>query len=274
MAEKKSKTSKAHLEKEKLTRELAEQIKNARTLMIVSIKSLPSRQFQAIKKSIRDKALVRVIKKNIMLRTIKSLGKESILPLEKYVKENSAFIISNIEGFELAGILNQKRNSVFAKAGQTAPMDIEVKEGPTNLPPGPAISEFSALGIQIAVEEGKIAVRASKVLVQEGKLIKEDVAALIKKLNIQPFSVGLEPIVIYDVQKEKIYSNIKIDPESVRKELIEASLKAKGFAQKIVYYCKETIVYFLAKANSESESLKRLTIEENQVQLNNQEETS
>lgn len=247
-----------HKAKAETVKKLAEKIKNSKTLMIVSIKNLPSKQFQNIKKSLRGKAVVRVAKKNIMLRAIKKFGKESLLPLEKQIQENSAFVISDIEGFELAGILSKEKTSSSAKAGQIAPEDIEVKAGPTSLVPGPAISELGALGIQISIEEGKISIKAPKVIIKKGGEINESAASILQKLDIHPFNVGLEPIAIYDVQTEKIYSNIKIDSEETVGDLKEASVKALGLAQKIIYYCKDTIGYLLAKANSEEQALAKL----------------
>jgi len=246
-----------HEAKAKSVKNLADRINNSRTLMIVSIKGLPSKQFQEIKKSIREHALVRVAKKNIMLRAIKAVGKESIMPLEKHIQENCAFAISDLEGYELAGILSRKKTPVFAKAGQVVTEDIEVKEGPTDLVPGPAISELGSLGLQVSVEDGKIAIKKSKIVLKEGQTINETAASILQKLHIQPFSVGLEPIAIYDVQNEKIYTYIKVDSEETIKQLQTAAGKALGFAQKIIYYCKETIGYLLAKANSEAKVLKK-----------------
>jgi large subunit ribosomal protein L10 len=248
-----------HKIKEKKVNELTEKIKKAKTLMIVSVKSLPSRQFQEIKKSVREHAEIRVAKKNIMIRAIKAFSNDSILGLEKYITENCAFAISDVEGYTLAGILLKKKNPVFAKAGQISPSDISVKEGPTNLVPGPAISELGALGIQISVEGGKIAIKKEKVILKEGAVISVAVAAILQKLDIKPFTIGLEPICIYDISSGKIYSDIKIDSEETSKELASAAGKALGFAQKIGYYCKETIGYFLAKANMEANALKSKT---------------
>jgi len=248
--------------KQKQVSELSEKIKNSKTLMIVSIKSLPSKQFNEIKKSIREHALIKIAKKNIMLRAIKKLEKDSVLGLEKYIQADYAFVISDIEGFELAGILSKKKTPVFAKAGQTATDDIEIKAGPTDLVPGPAISDLGSLGIQIAVEEGKISIKASKVVVNKGQEINENVASLLQKLNIQPFNIGLEPLVIYDVKDEKIYTDINIDSEAITEDLKIAASKALGFAQKIVYYCKDTIGYLLSKANVEGGKLDELTPKE------------
>lgn len=248
MKEKNTK-SKVPVKKINDVKKLAEKIKNSKTLMIVSIKSLPSKQFQDIKKSIRNEAFIQVAKKNILTRAIKELKKESVLGLENHIKENCAFAISEIEGFELAGILANKKTPVFAKAGQIAPTDIEVKEGPTDLVPGPAISELGALGIQISVENGKIAIKFPKVIVKQGNIISEGAASILQKLNVQPFSVGLDPVAIYDVKTEKIYTEIKINAEETAEQLKFAAAKALGFAQKIGYFCKETISYFLTKAD-------------------------
>ncbi len=258
-----NKISVGHEMKAKVVSELAEKIKNKKTLMIISIKDLPSKQFQEIKKKIRGDVEVKVAKKNIFVRTIKALRKESALKLESHINENCAFVLSDIDGFELAGILAQNKNPVFAKAGQIAQEDIEIKKGPTDLIPGPAISEFGALGIQIAVEGGKIAVKNSKVVVKDGEVIKENVASMLQKLNIQPFEVGLNPVAIYDIVSEKTYEDINIDFDVAKESLISASGKSLGFAQKIVYYCKETIGYFLGKANAGGEVLGKLSPVEN-----------
>ena len=258
--EKQNKT-KVPAAKVKAVKDLSERIKNSKTLIVVSIKGVPSKQFQAIKKSIRDDAYVKVAKKNIMIRAIKDVNKNNILQLEKYINENSAFVISNIEGYELAGILNEKRTPVFAKAGQIAPDDIEVKGGPTDLVPGPAISELGALGLKVSVEGGKLSIKGNKIVVTKGKAINSGVASVLQKLHMQPFSVGLKPVSIYDVEAEKIYTEINIDPEGTAKEIRESASTALGFAQNIIYYCKETVGYFLSKANMSAEHLNKLNTE-------------
>jgi large subunit ribosomal protein L10 len=259
--------SKQYLQKQKQVDSFVQEITKANSLVIVSIKGMPSKQFQEIKKSLRSIASVKVAKKNIMTRTIDNLKKEGIDNLKEAIKENCAFIISNKEGFELALELNKKKIPVFAKAGQIAPIDIEVKDGPTDLVPGPAISELGAIGLEITVENGKIAIKKAKVVVRKGAIIKENVSSILQKLGIQPFSISLETVAIYDVKRGKVYDNISINPEEIQKSLIECSTKALGFAQRIKYYCKETVVYFLVKANSEAKYLTKYN-----TQLNLQED--
>ena len=76
--------------------ELVDLINSSKTLMIVLVKGLPSKQFQEIKKSLRKDALIKINKKNIISRALKKFGKESITPLEKYVDADIALVLSNL----------------------------------------------------------------------------------------------------------------------------------------------------------------------------------
>jgi ribosomal protein L10 len=250
--------------KEKDVNNLAESIKKSKTLMVASIKGLPSKQFQNIKKSIREYAEVKVAKKNIMMRALKAAD---VSGLDEYVGADCAFVISDLDAYELAGILAKKKTPVFAKTGQVAEDDIEVKDGPTDMVPGPAISELGALGLQVAVEDGKIAIKAPKVVITKGQTINENAASIFQKLNIMPFSVGLNINVAYDVASKKIFTELKIDPEGYTEDLKQAAGKALGFAQKIVYICKETIGYFLAKGNAHGNALEKFDVEENKDEV-------
>lgn len=243
--------------KERQVNALSEKILKAKTLILASIKNLPSKQFQEIKKTMRKQADIKVAKKNIMIRAIKNTTKDNILQLENYIKSDCVFVISDIEGFKLAGILSKRKTPVFAKTGQIVNEDIEIKKGPTDLVPGPAISELGAVGLQISVEGGKIAIKQSKIIIKKGGVINQATASLLQKLNIQPFKIGLDILAIYDVEKEKIYTDVEINSEKNIQGLKNAVVSALGLSQKISYYCKETIVYFLSKASLNEKSLSK-----------------
>ena len=258
MAEKKIKASVSQ-KKIDTVKKLVELIKNNNTLIITSIKNIPSRQFQNIRKTLRDKADVLVVKKRIMLKAIEDSGNKNIQPIKEKVCEDSAILFSKEDAFELASILANNKKPIGAKPGQTATEDISVEEGGTDIMPGPAISEFGALGIPIAVEDGKIAIKKSKVIVKAGEEINEAAASIMGKLEIKPFNIGLEPIALCDIQTGKIYLDVKIDKEKATKDLQTGAGKALAFSQTIAYYCKETIRYLLAKANSQATTISKLT---------------
>lgn len=229
-------------------------IKKNKTFMICSIKSLPGSQYQAIKKKLKEHAKVKVVKKNLILRAIESSGIE-IKKIKDYIKEDSALLFSDLDTFELSGILSENKIPVGARVGQVANEDIIIESGPTDLAPGPVISELGALGLKIAIEDGKINIREKKVIVKAGESVKETAASLMSKFDIKPFRAGFEPIAAYDNEEKKVYVNIKIDKEKMLEDLKTSFGKALAFAVKMTYVCSETIRFILAKAASHERAL-------------------
>jgi len=251
---------KARISKEKIetVKKLVDSLKENKTLIIASIKNLPSRQFQEIRKKLRKDVKIMVVKKRVFQKALESEDREKLEKLKNYIQEDSSILFSKLDCFELAALLAENKNPIKAKPGQVAVEDIEVEAGPTDLMPGPAISEFGNLGIKVAVEEGKIAIKEKKVIAKKDEKISDSAAAIMAKLDIKPFDIGLDPIVLYDLENNKIYENIKIDKKKAVENLKIGFAKSLGFAQKIAYYCKETISYLLGKANNEGKIIQKL----------------
>ncbi len=240
-------------------KELSDLSSKKKTILFASIKNLPASQFQEISKKLRGKAVVKVPKKNIVLRVFNSSKDEKLKDLNSELKEDIAILFSDMEGFELAGELMNARSPAKAKKGQIAPENIEVEKGPTDLLPGPAVSELGALGIPIMIDKGKIAIKENKVIVKKGEAISQGAADVMGKLDIKPFTVGFEPLVVYDIVEKKIYKNIKIDKEGVLNEIKYASGKSLPFAMDIGYVCEDTIKLMITKAGREELALLSLS---------------
>jgi large subunit ribosomal protein L10 len=243
--------------KKKTVKELGELIKQKRTMLIVSIKNIPTSQFQEITKKLRGKAIVKVPKKNLIIRALDSSEDKEIKEIEKEINENVAILFSDMDCFELAAELVKNKNPAKAKAGQEAPRDIEIPAGPTELVPGPAISELGAVGLQVIVEKGKLSIKDSKVIVREGEKISSAVADVLSKLDIKPFTISLIPLAGYDSHEKKIYLDIKIDKEGTLEELKKAFGKALPFAVEIGYTNSDTIKFILLKAQMSAKALEK-----------------
>lgn len=239
----------------KLVQEIASKIKTHRTLLIASTKGLPSSQFHEIKKNIRSKAEIKVVKKSIALRAIDEVRSSALDSLKAQIGANIALFFSNEDPFTLSGILAENQSPTKARSGDIAPEDIKVEPGPTELVPGPAISELSAVGLKVAVEGGKLAVKLPHVLVRQGDVIKDNVAAVMAKLNISPMKVGFEPIAAFDKTEDKIYVGIKIDKKQTLEDLRHSIAKAFGFAVGIKHISSATVKYFIARAGLEEAAL-------------------
>lgn len=237
--------------KKKQVERIEKLIQKNRTFMLVSTKGLPSKQFQAIRKKLRGKAEIIVAKKSITLKAIDACQKGSLNRLKKLVDRDYALMFSNLEAFELAGILVEEKSEAAAKMGDTIEEDINVEAGPTDLIPGPVISEFGALKIPVQVEDGKIAIKQAKTILKRGEKVTPEAASIMLKLDIKPMEVGFQPIGAYDSKEDKVYEEIKIDKKGTLKELKTLFVKVKGFALAVGYVTKETLSLLIVKANSE-----------------------
>jgi len=258
--------------KTKTVKELADLIKSSKTILIASIKDIPGSQFQEIAKKLRGKAIVKVPKKNLIFRAIDSSGNEAVKKLKEQFQSSVAFLFSDLDCFDLALDLDKSKSPAKAKAGQEAPEDIEVEAGPTDLVPGPAISELGALGIQIQIEKGKIHIKESKVIAKKGQKISAGAADIMTKLGIRPFSIGFIPLSAFDTKEGKLYFEIKIDREGTFEELKSAYSKALSFAVEIGYPTEDTIKFLIGKAGMHGKALENLQPAEGKIEEEKAEE--
>ena len=248
---------KAHVseEKKEKVKELGQKMKK-KTVMVVSIKGLPSAQYQDIKKKIRDKATIHVAKKSLVDFALDHSGLKELHELVPYVQDSTAILFSDHDAFEIAGMLYDEKSPAKAKAGQIAPFDIEVKAGPTELVPGPDISALSGVGLTPKVENGKISVVKDKVILKEGEVINDKVASIMAKLDIVPFKIGIEPVAAFT--DGKVYENIKIDKEALMNDLEYSYSRALPFAAEIGFVNEQTLDLILAKANAHEGVINRI----------------
>jgi len=235
------------------------------SVLVASVKNIPGSQFQEIVKNLRGKAIVKIPKKSILFRAIDSSGIEEAKKLKEAVGDSFAIIFSDLDSFDLAAELVKNKSPTKAKAGQEALEDIEIPAGPTELVPGPAISELGALGIQIQIEGGKITIKAPKVVAKKGEKISAKASDLMGKLDIKPFTVGFIPLCALDTVSKKLYSEINIDPEETMRQLTNAYRKSLAFAVGVGYASSETIRHLLGKAYSHAKALEKLKPEEKKV---------
>jgi ribosomal protein L10 len=251
----KEKTTHVSEVKKKAVKELSEFAKGKKTILVASIKNIPGGQFQEIVKKLRGKAIVKVPKRNLIHRALDTNKEADIPKLKEGIKSDFAILFSDIDAFDLAVELIKNQSPSKAKAGQIAPADIEIQEGPTDLVPGPAISELGGLGIQIQIQGGKIHIKEPKVIVKQGDKISAEAAAVMSKLDIKPFSIGFTPICALDNQEKKFYASINIDKAGTLDALKYAYSKALPFAVAMNYISSDTVGLLLQKAAKQERRL-------------------
>jgi large subunit ribosomal protein L10 len=253
--------TKAHVsaEKKRLVEEIVRLMKEKKTLLIVSIKNIPASQFQEMTKKLRGKAIIKVPRKNLIFKAIEFSNEKELLGLETKIKDNIALIFSDEDCFKLAAEIIKNKSPARAMPGQEAPEDIEVPEGPTDLTPGPAISELGAVGIKVQIEKGKLSIKEAKIVAKKGEKISQAVADVLTKLDIKPFYISLVPVAAYDSKEKRVYLNININVEETLKNLKEAYSRVLPFAVEIGYYSRETIKFLLQKAERYKLAIEKLS---------------
>jgi large subunit ribosomal protein L10 len=244
--------------KVKLVKELSDLLKSKKTILLASVENLPGSQYQQIVKKVRNKAVVKVPKKTLLSKAIDDTKNEELKQLKDHFKGGTAILFSDSDCFDLASDLLKSKSPAKAKAGQEAPEDILIQAGPTDLPPGPAISELGAVGLKVEIKDGKIGIKESKVIVKKGQEISQAACDIMSKLNIFPFSIGFIPESGYDLENKILYTEIKIDSEGTLNELKQAFSKALAFGVKIAYPTQNTIKFILSKASIQEKAIEKL----------------
>jgi|FaiFalDrversion2_1042247.scaffolds.fasta_scaffold09895_2 large subunit ribosomal protein L10 len=244
-------------EKIKMAEKLAEELNKYSVVGIIDLFKLPTRQVQEIKKKLRDKALIKVFKKSTILYAFKKAEKFKVL--EKYLPSQIAILFSNEEPFKLYLTISKLKSEAFAKEGDKVEEDIVVHAGPTNLSPGPVMSEFGKLKIPVGVEGGKIAIKKDTVVAKKGDVISKDLASILRKLNIKPIKIGLNVVCLFD---GNLYLKDVLDMvgENYLNKIKEAFNQALNLSINICYPTKENISYLLFKAFNQAKFIENKLI--------------
>jgi len=112
-------------------------------------------------------------------------------------KGKVGFIFSDAPVFELKPLIESNRIPAAAKVGIIAPLEVSIPAGPTGLDPS-QISFFHTLNISTKIQKGQIEITKEFKVVEKGKKILNSEAAILQKLNIKPFSFGMEILFVYD----------------------------------------------------------------------------
>jgi len=188
-------------------------------IVVVGADNVGSNQMQKIRQTLRGHAEV-LMGKNTMVRKVLREYVESnpkVEPLIGLVKNNVGFVFTNGDLSEIEKKLLQHRVGAPAKAGTVAPNDVIVPKGPTGMEPTQT-AFLQALNIASKINKGQVEIVSDVHLIKTGEKVGSSEATLLQKLNIKPFSYGLQIVHIYD-------NGAVYEPEVLK--LTDADLLAK-----------------------------------------------
>ena len=127
-----------------------------------------------------------------------------------------------------------------------------IKEGNTNIPPGPIISLFNKLNVPISIREGSVWVSKDTVVAREGEEITSDLAELLKRLGIKPIEVSLKVKVAYSDGTIIEGKDLELDLNEYENMIRECVQQALNLSLNVVYPTHETAEHIIIKAHLES----------------------
>jgi large subunit ribosomal protein L10 len=228
-------------------------MKKFKTVALLDLRKLPTALFQSLRKRIReDGGMVLVLKKPVISRVLAANPKlkSHVADCDKPV----ALIYTNHSPYEINSFFKQNRKTRAAKVGDIAVADIIVPEGETDLPPGPALSELKAGGLNVQIKAGKIAVTKESTVAKAGEKLTGPKVKALQTLGVMPFEVMASMITASD--GEYSYSRELLDMGDTIVPDLSASLsQAVNFSINASYPTSQNIGLLLGSAFKQSLSL-------------------
>ncbi|RMF56022.1 50S ribosomal protein L10 [Candidatus Woesearchaeota archaeon] len=216
----------------------------------INMENLPTPQLQKMREQLRSKVVILMGKRRLIKIAIENSKekKKGIEKLEEYLVGMPALLFSKENPFTLAKIIQKNKSSAPAKAGQTAPKDIEVKAGPTSFSPGPIISELGSIGLKTVIENGKIAIKEDTVVVKKGETIDAKTASILTRLGIEPMEIGLDLVAVYEDGEIIVKDVLMIDEKEYLNKIYTAANDAYRLSIGIAYPTKDNIEQLIKNA--------------------------
>jgi large subunit ribosomal protein L10 len=237
-------------------KELTSCLSQYKAVGIASLEKVRAANLQQLRKKLEKSAYLRVVKNSLIQRAVsEAKDKTGIENLEEYLTGPNLYLFTNLNPFKLVILLEKSRVKASARAGDLAAFDVVVPAGNTGLPPGPIISQFTAVGLRTRIESGSVWVAKDTVVVKKGEPISAQLASLLSKLGIKPVEVGLSLKVVYDDGVILTEEDLTVDIDAVRRSIEEAHQFAFNLSLEAAIPLPENITHLLSSAHQKAHSL-------------------
>ena len=242
-------------EKIQIVKNIKEKIEKSKVVTVLDMHKMPSRQLQEMREDLRDRAEIKMTKKTLIKRALDEADVKGIEKLEEKLSGSPALMFTDENPFKLYQYLKENKSPAKAKAGDVVPEDIVVEAGPTDLVPGPAISQLQSAGLQTSVEGGKIKIQKGATVLEKDGEVTEELANLFNMLGIEPMEVGLTMKCAFEDGTVYEQDILNIDTEEYRENINKAITQSINLSINAGYYTSENIGIALTEAFNKAKNL-------------------
>jgi len=206
--------------------QLTEYLNTYKSIIIVGADNVGSNQLQRVRILLRNspKAFV-LMGKNTMARNCIRKAAETnpkLKNLEELVRGNMGFVFTNDDPKAVRDAIATCKVPAAARAGTFAPVDVFVPPGPTGMDPSQT-AFFQALNIGTKIVKGAIEIINQVHLLKPGDKVGNSEVALLSKLNIKPFTFGLQIIAVYEDGSQYSPAVLDLTTETLVGKFLNAS---------------------------------------------------
>ncbi|MGI0141364.1 MAG: 50S ribosomal protein L10 [Candidatus Micrarchaeales archaeon] len=220
-------------QKVEYAKKLKKEIASYKTVGVLPLSAIPDRLLQKVRNQLKPDTKFIIARKSLLLKAME--GDARLDKIKPHIDKNVAVILTNKNAFEVHKIISSNRLKLAAKPNQISPQDIEIESGETTIPPGQAVTDLKAAGIDVQIQKGKVVIAKSKVLVAKGAKITLAVAKALTMLDIKPFEVGASLEVVMAEHLFITRDVLDITPELMTTQLTQGFNVANSLTTNIGY---------------------------------------
>lgn len=221
---------------------------------IIDVEGVPATAMLGMRDTLRSQMVMTMAKKTLVRRAWKKAGlsEEELNTLLDGVTIPMLVQTDSLNAFQLFAELEKTKTGRAAKAGDIAPNDIIIEEGPTEFPPGPIVGEFNSVGIPAKIDKGKVAIQKTVTAVEKGQPISADLGLMLAKLEINPIEIGLILSGVVEDGTVMAAGDLDLDLDGFTANVKSATSGAFNLACNIGWFTEQTVPVLLSKAAGEA----------------------
>ncbi len=212
------------------------------TVMLADFTRVPADHFQLVRKELSPDIKFFVIKKRLAQKAAEGMDRRGIKELVKRMPMSLVAIFSRKDPFETYRLVAERKAEVFLKPGDVAEEDIIIPKGPTDIAPGPILTDLRAMGIPTKIQGGKITISEDFTILRKGEVATPQVADLLRNLDIRPLKVGFRVTAAID-EDGLLYlpEVLSVTPEDIMEMIARAHTAALNLALEMGEINRHTI---------------------------------
>ncbi|HIE23611.1 MAG TPA: 50S ribosomal protein L10 [Candidatus Korarchaeota archaeon] len=243
--------------------EKARQIERIRNLakeypviLFADFTRVPANAFQKLRKELAPETKLVVVKKKLVPIAFKDLDRPGLEKLLDHIPNSLVIVFSKESPTKIYKRLVENKINVFVKPNDIAQKDIVIPEGPTDLMPGPILTDLRAFGVKTKIRGSKVWIDAEKALVKAGERIDATIADVLHKLGIKAMEVYIKPSAALDANGILYLPEVlSMTPDRVEQMMRDAFQNAFKLAVEMGEIDRTTINVLIQRAYSRALSL-------------------